>query len=706
MFHLDNTSGVPEMPEPKEPMSNSTRWFGESQSQGGVSWPGADWFNIVQAELLNLCEIAGIPPQKDTFNQLAQAVPVLGEQRVKEFMGHQDGFRWVGQIPSFESLKQTKPDYSGQRILLAGFEDGDHRGNGEFVAVEGTAKNVPGQIAVINAGWYWKRASSEVHLSDCGLRKTHRDNVTALSGELYDVSDALQSVIDYALENDLPIIWDNYDSSNPGYQRYGYYVTKGIRLHKQVYVSTDYVCTGVKSQIGSLVLFVNSSNFTPIDTAAGPYALVSLSGSFNAEGKYYYGTLNTACNAENIIVRDYSNRAKQLNGVLYMALGFNYKQISAFGYNGRGIHLFAYDGIAQDTRVERCGNETSFGMYAAPFPHADKPDESNAITFLSLLAHDSYEKSWFIAGTKTNLLRVHDEALKCTVASPSSTIGIENRNGYGYTSAYFSSIAGKLGTVSFSTFSPQSTVTPVLTLGVISSAMDNIGVGGARVSVISGDPGPLGGFIGNISNVGGETRIGIGARATIGYSRSDTLLLLDPDSKVLRGAATTTQCAGVLEDFSSSALTVLNQGIVRGGSCSSLSIQVTAASATIDGAKINGDVYVSSLNFRSYIKNCWVSGTLTAANNSTFDVDNCTIHNAFLDGSTGLNVNLKAGVMDFARISRGVYLSPPPSINFSFSGFVVPSGEAAIGRTTTDPISGVTYMCVGNSTWKKLTYSS
>ncbi|HBS4034324.1 TPA: hypothetical protein MAG72_005511, partial [Klebsiella pneumoniae] len=46
MYHLDNVSGVPEMPEPKDTQSISPRWFGESQEQGGISWPGADWFNI------------------------------------------------------------------------------------------------------------------------------------------------------------------------------------------------------------------------------------------------------------------------------------------------------------------------------------------------------------------------------------------------------------------------------------------------------------------------------------------------------------------------------------------------------------------------------------------------------------------------------------------------------------------------------------
>ncbi|EQB4447037.1 pyocin knob domain-containing protein [Pluralibacter gergoviae] len=74
MFHLDNTSGVPEMPEPKDQQSITPKWFGESVEQGGISWPGADWFNIVQAELLNALSVAGISPQKDQFNQLGKAI--------------------------------------------------------------------------------------------------------------------------------------------------------------------------------------------------------------------------------------------------------------------------------------------------------------------------------------------------------------------------------------------------------------------------------------------------------------------------------------------------------------------------------------------------------------------------------------------------------------------------------------------------------
>lgn len=74
MYHLDNTSGVPEMPEPKEQQSITPRWFGESQEQGGISWPGADWFNIIQAELLAILQLEKESPDKTRFDQLASTI--------------------------------------------------------------------------------------------------------------------------------------------------------------------------------------------------------------------------------------------------------------------------------------------------------------------------------------------------------------------------------------------------------------------------------------------------------------------------------------------------------------------------------------------------------------------------------------------------------------------------------------------------------
>lgn len=96
MYHLDNTSGVPEMPEPKEQQSMTPRWFGESQEQGGISWPGADWFNTVQAELLNLLAAAGITPDKKTYDQLSHAVGVLGDSGFRQELAESPGAGFSG----------------------------------------------------------------------------------------------------------------------------------------------------------------------------------------------------------------------------------------------------------------------------------------------------------------------------------------------------------------------------------------------------------------------------------------------------------------------------------------------------------------------------------------------------------------------------------------------------------------------------------
>ncbi|APB46410.1 hypothetical protein AGF18_21665 [Klebsiella oxytoca] len=86
MYHLDNTSGVPEMPEPKDTQTISPRWFGESEEQGGISWPGADWFNIVQAELLAILYKAGLSPDKSKYDQLAHAIQSFADGSSDELL--------------------------------------------------------------------------------------------------------------------------------------------------------------------------------------------------------------------------------------------------------------------------------------------------------------------------------------------------------------------------------------------------------------------------------------------------------------------------------------------------------------------------------------------------------------------------------------------------------------------------------------------
>jgi len=85
MFHIDNKSGVAVMPPVKEKLSDNPLFFTEGGNGTPPSWPGADWFNIVQSELLNILFKAGIEPDKASTSQVYEAISQLFLSRTNPF---------------------------------------------------------------------------------------------------------------------------------------------------------------------------------------------------------------------------------------------------------------------------------------------------------------------------------------------------------------------------------------------------------------------------------------------------------------------------------------------------------------------------------------------------------------------------------------------------------------------------------------------
>ncbi|MEM8161596.1 hypothetical protein Q4R62_03750 [Morganella morganii] len=77
MFGLDNKSGINVMPPIAPADSQTPLWFTEGGAGLSATYPGQDWFNQIQAELLNILKAADITPQKGTLNQLASAISKL-----------------------------------------------------------------------------------------------------------------------------------------------------------------------------------------------------------------------------------------------------------------------------------------------------------------------------------------------------------------------------------------------------------------------------------------------------------------------------------------------------------------------------------------------------------------------------------------------------------------------------------------------------
>lgn len=86
MYALDNDSGVKTMPEIKSKKFEAadTHWFTEGGNGVAPSYPGADWFNIVQAELLNILKEAKITPDKNKLNQITEAIRGVVDAKVAE----------------------------------------------------------------------------------------------------------------------------------------------------------------------------------------------------------------------------------------------------------------------------------------------------------------------------------------------------------------------------------------------------------------------------------------------------------------------------------------------------------------------------------------------------------------------------------------------------------------------------------------------
>lgn len=85
MFYVDNPTGVPVMPEPSPVNSLTDLFFTEGGNGVPPTYPGPDWFNIVQSELLNIVREAGLDPDKMTQTQVLDALKKLFLQRQNPF---------------------------------------------------------------------------------------------------------------------------------------------------------------------------------------------------------------------------------------------------------------------------------------------------------------------------------------------------------------------------------------------------------------------------------------------------------------------------------------------------------------------------------------------------------------------------------------------------------------------------------------------
>ncbi|HHE3594931.1 TPA: tail fiber protein [Pasteurella multocida] len=114
MYALDNDSGVQTMPEVKAKKfnHNEPRWFTEGGNGVAPSYPGADWFNIVQAELLNILIEANITPDKSQLNQITLAIKEVVKISVAESLDGKANKKHKHSISDITDLEEALEEAS------------------------------------------------------------------------------------------------------------------------------------------------------------------------------------------------------------------------------------------------------------------------------------------------------------------------------------------------------------------------------------------------------------------------------------------------------------------------------------------------------------------------------------------------------------------------------------------------------------------
>ncbi|MGV4078427.1 gp53-like domain-containing protein [Citrobacter freundii] len=132
MYHVDNSTGVPVMPQPSPVTSETELFFTEGGNGVPPTFPGPDWFNIIQSELINILRAAGLDPDKMDNTQILAALKKLFLSRSNPFVDIKAdgaaaiatalsnlGLDRINQIPT-ETIIKLGPDGNKQLFINNG----------------------------------------------------------------------------------------------------------------------------------------------------------------------------------------------------------------------------------------------------------------------------------------------------------------------------------------------------------------------------------------------------------------------------------------------------------------------------------------------------------------------------------------------------------------------------------------------------------
>lgn len=374
------------------------------------------------------------------------------------------------QVGDFQTLRNTKPKQEGQVVILTGYYSNEIKGSGVFIGHLTNKADDGGHIAS-GTGYHWERVANTVNLFDYGIKP-------CTTSTLVDVTVPMQSAINRAKALNIPLVSD-YSFPNLIYSGNFFYITDTIDI------------SGLKTMRGKYMFGLLSANFIgswkTADNQRG--VIKNMNGTYDANGKLGFSTTQGGQDIDTIYVRVWdSNAPSDLQGIVFNT---SYSRIGSLGthrFNNAGVRLAScYDNTIDTIVATRCGSADWYGFTHDSYPYTDRPDESNANTISQLLSHDCYYRAWCVIGSKTTIVRIHEEGT--VVPADMTTLMTSQKsedkyNTKGYTSSYFYSTGGTISELSIQGAGTSSPLTPVFVGAVDTTTYTTIGAVHAFVAII------------------------------------------------------------------------------------------------------------------------------------------------------------------------------------------------------------------------------
>lgn len=662
-------------------------------------------------------------------DQVQQIINDAGEQLTLVALAQRDGFKNVGQVPSFAALRSVIPAYAGQRILLKSYYENGTTGGGEFEAVYGTAVDDGGHLCVVSSSVYWRRVSSEVRTSDYGI---FSQSISASSK--VDHSVKLQNAINRAKALLCPLVSELGNENH--HVRNGIYLESGIDI------------TGIKSIKGALPLIVDSSVFTGITAVGYPgitWVLTNLNANYGSTGMIF-GTAVGNQLIDSITIRDFNARSAPLGGQLHTFSGTIVKgSLCATGFNGPGVYLAScYDSSIQDIRAIYCGNTSYWGIYIDSYPadSTSKIDNSNHLTIGSIEPHDCYDKSLNSNPASSFIGHIHEERTFVTDTSPWSSATIYT-NGFGWTNTI---LAGDWTTYGSVRVLPDSATAANHVVTVVANQVDictlnAVGNVGIHFSYTT----PRRGVAIGTLDVAYKLYVTEGVYGKIAHCQvigadSEVTILkggLNFGSMIVPGASSTLNASGCVFEYIKAVTATLSYSTVLCGNFVALTTNwscnianIGAETLVMSGSRNSlKDAYISLTSTFSgdgVVSGCAligaskVSGSYTmfgiktnanmTIDNSTAQTYHCVLRDSYVNGQLNIFGYTKVKVDAVSVVNLNLSLTAGYILlnDVQMSGAIVGGNTIAstntptIGSMTQDPSTGKSYIYKSTG-WKEIT---